>query len=241
MGRGMRILGDVQEVLSERLFVVQAMGIMIMLRRSEHVFTKKGGRAPLSRRHLVFWDGAGREIDYVRVGVVRAEKLSINVTFSKTDHSGFGRRPAYVRQETRRDACIVCIMDEWIKSTRDGFGASEGMGVYEVPSFKDVTMEELHHEMEATVRSLSIGEYGKKASSHSLRYGGATMMAAAGFPQYLVAHYGGWTANSRSLQVYARPSDTSVQLVSEAMTRMAFNHASKHYIEDLIMRGRARK
>ncbi len=45
----------------------------------------------------------------------------------------------------------------------------------------------------------------KKPTSHSLRYGGATMMAAAGFPQYIIAIYGGWTENSTSLRIYTKP------------------------------------
>ncbi len=72
--------------------------------------------------------------------------------------------------------------------------------------------------------------------SHSLCYGGTTMMAAAGFPQYLIANNGGWKATSRSLERYARPSDESIQRVSEFMTKMAYQSPSQRYIQDLLTR-----
>jgi hypothetical protein len=83
----------VEAVLHERMFVVQAVGIMFMLRRSEHVYAR-GGSAPLLRSHVIFWDGRGAIIPYREVGIRRAEKVTLNVVFSKTDQSGFGRRPS---------------------------------------------------------------------------------------------------------------------------------------------------
>ena len=234
------VKGPHREVACERMFVIQAVGIMFMLRRSEHVYYKDGKRPPLLRRHVVFWDEDGKDLPYESIGPRRAIKVSLNVTFSKTDHSGFGRRPAHMRQDSRRDACIVCILEKWVAMTRDHFNSTEDMGLYEVPGLEDVSMEQLHEVMEATVARLGVMGYGQKATSHSLRYGGATMMAGAGFPQYLIAHYGGWTRDSKALHRYARPSEASIQSVSEAMTRMAFGHVSKHYIEDLIIRNRGR-
>jgi hypothetical protein len=60
------------------------------------------------------------------------------------------------------------------------------------------------------------------------------MMASAGFPQYLIAHYGGWAENSSALKKYIRPSDASIAMVSEYMTTMALGEPSRHYIEDAL-------
>ena len=81
------------------------------------------------------------------------------------------------------------------------------MPLYDVPGLPSLTMEVLHDVMDRTLRSLGVAGYGIRATSHSLRYGGATMLAAAGFPQYIIAHYGGWSENSSALKIYARPSD----------------------------------
>ena len=60
------------------------------------------------------------------------------------------------------------------------------------------------------------------------------MLAGAGFPQYLIAHYGGWTTDSQALKRYVVPSEESIQRVSSYMTSMALGSPSKHYIEDAI-------
>ena len=82
---------------------------------------------------------------------------------------------------------------------------------------------------------------GRIATTHSLRYGGATMMAAAGFPQYLIAHYGGWRADSEALRRYIVPSDESIARVSKYMTDMALAQPSRHYIDDAIALYQSRK
>ncbi len=230
---------DAEQMLRERMFTIQAFGIMFMLRRSEHVYSKSG-QPPLRRNHLLFWDASERRIPYEDIGKRAAVKLTINVEFSKADQSGFGRRPHHIRQPQHPEVCIVCLAERWVALTRDIFGANDDrMGVYHVPGFADPDMDSLHEVMEATVRSLGVEGYGIKATSHSLRYGGATMLAAAGFPQYLIAHYGGWKPGSASLERYARPSEESIRRVSEYMTAVALVNPSRHYIQDLIVRQKA--
>ena len=60
------------------------------------------------------------------------------------------------------------------------------------------------------------------------------MMAAAGFPQYIIAIYGGWTENSTSLRVYTKPSEEMLQMVSLHMSQMA------HFIMDATARAKMR-
>ena len=57
-----------------------------------------------------------------------------------------------------------------------------------------------------------------KVSAHSLRYGGATMLAAAGLPQYVIAYFGGWTEDSSSLKHYTQVGGDSVTRVSKIMS-----------------------
>jgi hypothetical protein len=67
---------DGEQMLRERMFTIQAFGIMFMLRRSEHVFSKSG-QPPLRRNHLVFWDNHERRIPYGDIGKRAATKLTI--------------------------------------------------------------------------------------------------------------------------------------------------------------------
>jgi hypothetical protein len=241
-GLGVRkFMDDRQRELSwVRLYTIMAVGIWFMLRRSEHIVAPGlKGKSNLLRRLVVFWDAGGSRIPYSDVGKRAAEKVTLNVTFAKTDQSGFGRRTSHVRQRGKESICVVCILEKWIALTRDVYKATEDMPLYDVPGFTSVDLRDLHTVMEATVRDLGVPGYGIKATSHSLRYGGATMMASAGFPQYLIAHYGGWNENSESLRQYTRPSDDSIKLVSEYMAQMTKRNPSMHYIQDLIVRQQA--
>jgi len=72
-----------------------------------------------------------------------------------------------------------------------------------------------------------------KVASHSLRYGGATMMAAAGFPDYLIAHYGGWDPKSKVMRRYIHPTKESAGAVSAHMAKMSASLSSQEFIREL--------
>jgi hypothetical protein len=81
-----------------------------------------------------------------------------------------------------------------------------------------------------------------KATSHSLRYGGATMMAAAGFPQYLIAMYGGWAKESKSLRIYAQPSEEIIERVTGHMHAITERPTSQHFLQNsLVIRNGERR
>ena len=227
------------ELKQKRMFVVMCVGIYFMLRKSEHISKKDGSPAGLKRAKVTFLDHQNKPIPYDCIGKpgYRARKVCIPTDFSKTDFSGFGRRPWHIRQEDpkKKDVCIVQILEDWIATTRDLYGAKAEDELYDVPGIERVTAYRLHQVMRDAVRAYA-GDVpiGRIATSHSLRYGGATMMASAGFPQYLIAHYGGWTADSEALKRYVRPSDESIERVSRYMTDMALAQPSRHYIDDAI-------
>jgi hypothetical protein len=56
------------------------------------------------------------------------------------------------------------------------------------------------------------------------------MIAAAGFPEYLIAHYGGWCPDSKSMRKYTAPTLQSATLVSAHMAAQAFAKTSEVYI-----------
>ena len=64
------------------------------------------------------------------------------------------------------------------------------------------------------------------------------MMAAAGFPQYMAALFGGWVEGSGSLKIYTRPTETMLEQVSAHMARMAYVQTSRFFIMDAIVRTR---
>ena len=69
-----------------------------------------------------------------------------------------------------------------------------------------------------------------RVSLHSLRYGGASALASAGYPEYIIAMYGGWKEGSSCLRQYVRPSDSIISAVSKHMHNM-----SRQNIRDDLM------
>jgi hypothetical protein len=66
------------------------------------------------------------------------------------------------------------------------------------------------------------------------------MMAAAGYPQYLVAQYGGWTEDSQSLKIYTKVADKMLKAVSKHMAEMSNVEVSSLFISDANIRVRPR-
>jgi hypothetical protein len=230
-----KAVGPVAITQANRLFTCMAVGIYFMLRRSEHIHSAGGTATPVHRRNLTFFDKQNQVIPYERIGKVKAEIVTLNVEFSKTDSSGFGRRVSHIRQDDE-GVCIVSILEKYIATTRDQYGAKESDLLYKIRGVPDLTLPSLHEAMQSAVKALNIAAFVPATTSHSLRYGGATMMAAAGFPQYLIAHYGGWTEGSKSLRTYTKPSIQMLMSVSSHMARMARAGTSQQFINDACVR-----
>jgi hypothetical protein len=82
-----------------------------------------------------------------------------------------------------------------------------------------------------TLSSKTCGLPQPHVSSYSLRYGGATELAAAGFPQYVISTYGGWTEKSRALHIYTRLS----QCTNELVYRAGMHRTVQTVVNDLLM------
>ena len=74
-----------------------------------------------------------------------------------------------------------------------------------------------------------------KVSTHSLRYGGATELAASGLPQYIIAAYGGWTEDSRAMRIYTRLSLPTNAMVSTSMAQAASSRSAQTVVNDILM------
>jgi len=230
----------IHSVMALRIFVCMAIGIMFMLRKSEHFGS--GDKEQISRRGFTFFDEHDHIISYNRIGIMLAHRVAINVSFSKADSSGYGRRTQHSRQDGVEQACIVQILEHWFSYTRDEYGATEDNTLYEVPGLASFKLNDLHCVMATTAQRMGLHKDASTPTSHSLRYGGATMMAAAGFPQYLIAQYGGWSEKSSSLKIYTKASAAMIQQVSKHMAEMSRLDVSKIFLIDATIRnqGKAR-
>ena len=227
---------DLQELAIRRLHIAMLFGIFFLLRKSEFLdetpvregTTGVGGgtasargaarsktkTSTAQRRFVVFYDDQNREIPYELIGITRASRIMFDVHRGKADQFGKGRYNSHSRQAS--GTCLVTLLEEFFKDTRDRLGGTkESDPIFHVQGLPRLTSECLKKAM-CTV-ALILGLPADRISAHSLRYGGATLMASAGFPEFIIAQYGGWVEGSESLKVYIRPTRETIDSVSRHM------------------------
>ena len=231
-------------VLRLRVFLSLMVGICFLMRIGEHLQPAagyKGTAQALLRRHITFTDQNDRPIAYSNVGHVKAYGVHVNTTHGKTDSKGAGRRNHQARQEgDLEECCPVCVMENFIMVTRDEYGAKEEDPLYHIPGLPRYTQDTMHEVMNYVMEDLHMGVVGR-FTSHSLRYGGATMLAAAGFPQYVIEMYGGWAKDSKSLRKYIKVSPKLVKMVSAQMAEMAKSSSAIFFIVEAFMIQKSRR
>ena len=197
----------------ESLSLAMEFGIYFLLRKSEYLpFGSSSGG--LKWKDITFFDFNGVKVDWSRLNKKSVKSMQINIGTSKTDQHGIGRIVKHFRVDGPN--CIVCKSAAWARTCRKYLGMVETDFLFGIkdqqPIINSNTVSEA---MKAIVRFL--GWKADKVSPHSLRYGGATMLAAAGLPQYVIEYFGGWAANSKSLKVYAQLGSAAVLNVSNIM------------------------
>ena len=193
------------------LFAIE-LGIYFLLRKSEYLPTSSSnfGR---QWKHVKFFAIDGREIPWGDIGRIEAAEVLLNIDKSKMDQFGRGR---LVRHKAVPGSfCIVKKTVAWAVKCRDHLGATQSDYIFKVRDRVLVNDIEMAKAMRQTFEFVGISN--ARVSAHSLRYGGATMLAAAGLPQYVIAFFGGWTADSKSLRRYMQLGAEAVAQASKIM------------------------
>ena len=238
-----------------RIYTAMCVGVAFLLRCSEHIYSKNGTARPPYRGELIFRDYKGSILPYAQIGRVKTKSVTIYTTFSKADVLGKGRITTHFRQPDTAPFCVVRALEKWYQLTRDEWGTKETDPLYDLPRQElvpvSLSLKLLGEVMTRTTdiekrsfRDESDEEEIKlvRVTSHSLRYGGATTMAAAGFPEHLIALYGGWVQGSKSLRVYINQLTTDTrEEVSAAFARGAKIDAAQTYIDDHQVRNLRRR
>ena len=141
----------------------------------------------------------------------------MTVVFSKADQSGWGRILHHHAAAEGEGHCVVGRLEEYIRMSHADFGAREEDLLFHVTGLACLTTDMLSSVMRGTCRALGLPD--TRVSAHSLRYDGATTLAAAGFPEYVIAFYRGGAPGSKAMHRYIQPSDEAVRAVSSHMSR----------------------
>lgn len=133
---------------------------------------------------------------------------------SKTDSTGKGRRIPFLRRAVQPPACvydIVEVLHQYVCAIRP----TRGMPFFHIPSLV-WSLSPAHYNLRLRTVAEKHGLDPDRVHSHSVRIGGATVLAAAQVPDYVIMAMGGW-ASAVYLQ-YVRPS---LQLYAAAQSALA--------------------
>ena len=203
-------------VCIQQLFrLAMRLGIWFLLRKGEYLKTHKN-KGGLRRDCLVFSSPSGAHIPYTMIGKTVASALHVNVKFSKTDPHGYGRLVSHQRQPPGA-SCVVSEIENFIAKTRDLWHVKETQALFVWPDGSDLLADDVAMVMKGVAGLL--GTDPKKVSVHSLRFGGASLLASFGLPQYLIEYFGGWKADSKTLPLYTRPDSSSLGIASACFGR----------------------
>lgn len=203
-----------EQLIRQVQILALSIGIVFLLRKSEFLPGNfpAGQSRGLRWDHFIFYDKGGLVIPRAELYRGAAHSLVYELDRSKSDQHGKGRVLSHYRQDS--PMCIVTMAEDWSVTTAELVGCSDQY-VFELNRTPLFTCAHLV----AMLRSAAVA-YGispERISLHCLRYGGATMLATAGFPQYIIELCGGWTAGSQALRTYIQLGADTMSNVSKAM------------------------
>ena len=139
---------------------------------------------------FTFYTDTDDILPYNQIGITLATSIKLTILFSKADATGKGRVLVHYRQGNDTPICVVRDTEQRIAKTRDIYHLMVEDLMWDIPSLPRLTCDTIATLMKATCDW--VGLPSNKVSAHSLRYGGATTLAAAGYPEYIIAFYGGF-------------------------------------------------
>ena len=200
--------------MGEHLSLAMEFGIYFLLKKSE--FLPCGNKSHgIQWKNITFFPDAGHPIAFNELTRSSVKSAQINITKSKMDQHGYGRLVKH--NCVSGPQCIVKKLVDWAISCRDIHNMSVDDYLFMKRGCNAIISEgAVSIAMKCIVKFL--GWKTDKVSPHSLRYGGATMLAAAGLPQYIIAYFGGWSDHSKSLRIYTQVGSEAVNQVSRIMS-----------------------
>jgi hypothetical protein len=210
-------------LIIDRLYLCLIFGIFFLLRKGEYLPSPRAkkdrqGNAIgyiFTRDMLSFYTKQDEVIPYDQVNMIAAVSVKLGILFSKADATGRGRVLIHYRQPDGAPVCLVRALEKWISLTRDTYRLTVTDIMWHVPGLSPLHSDTVAALMKATCTLVGLPP--DKISAHSLRYGGATTLAAAGYPEYIIAFYGGWAEGSKAMKRYICPSNVISRTVSHQM------------------------
>lgn len=212
-------------------FTALLMGFTMLTRVSNYLPVSSAAYR-LDSEHVLFsvaplpgGEGAPVEVSADQLGDIPLSRIigaSAFLARSKTDGSGKGKRIPFLRQLVNPPSCvydIVTVLYEYVQAARPARGKS----FFYIPSLF-WSLSPAHYNLRLRAVAEKHGLDPDRVHSHSVRIGGATVLAAAQVPDYVIMAMGGW-ASAVYLQ-YVRPSVQIYAAAQGALANSGFVSAS---------------
>ena len=202
-------------------------GIYFLLRKSE--FIPSGSKKGICWNQIDFYDNKGDKISWNEINIENVKTVTINIPFSKTDPYGMGRIITHTKME--EGCCIVHDLVEWVHLCKNELKHNYSSHVFMYENNSCIVNDTLIMKAMKTI-AIYLGWKPDKVSMHSLRYGGATMLAAAGLPQYIIEYFGGWATDSKALK------ETYIKIAAKGASQVStiFNNGYLMSLEETKIR-----
>ena len=221
------------EIRSMEILAIRV-GICFLLRKSEFLPSPSPTSIGMAWNKVHFFDDQGVLIPWISVGTLTAVTVVVMIPYSKTDQHGAGRYITHHRQMPGQ-LCIVTDLESWASFMRVKYQTRHQDGVFVNGNWWRITSDRVASVMKITATYLGLNP--AAVSAHSLRYGGATVLAMAGLPQYIIECYGGWAPGSESVEIYAQVQGEAARNVSRVMSVAAGETLSDSRVRNHFARG----
>ena len=203
------------------VYTAQVLAFTTLSRVSEYLYTSKVSAHTLMSKDIQFEMLNGSMVPSHELGTKTFKNVSgciVNIRSAKNDAAGRGHRYYFTKCNPARDTstyCITWILWRYVQHARPG----PCLPFFHIPKLQWMLKPPyLNKRLQAM--AVMYGLDPTRVSSHSLRIGGATAMAAAGMSEFEIKQMGGW--KSDVFLDYARNTTQLFERARRALAKQAF-------------------
>ena len=208
-------------VIDLAVYTAQVLAFTTLSRVSEYLYTGESGTHTLMSEDVQFEMLDGSMVPSHAVGTKKYKNVNaciVNIRSAKNDAAGRGHRYFFNKCNPATDKstyCITWILWRYVQHARPG----SRLPFFHIPKLKwTLKPTYLNKKLQAMAKMYGLDP--SRVSSHSLRIGGATAMAAAGMSEYEIKQMGGW--KSDVFLDYARNTTQLFERARSALAKKSF-------------------
>lgn len=216
LGHNKRVRMGAYTTVDLAVYTAEILAYTTLSRVSEYLYTGIHGTHTLMSTDIIFEMSDGTLVPATSIKTLPFTEVSgclINIRSAKNDKTGRGHRYYFERSKTG-DASLYCIVWTLWRYSQHTHPAA-GCPFFHIPAI-NWTLKPPYLNKRLRDMAIMYGLDPTRVSSHSLRIGGATAMAAAGMHEYEIKQMGGWKSD-----VFLEYARNTTQMFARSRTALA--------------------